>query len=414
MGRKPGPKKATRARWGTVRRQRSGNFTASYMHGGIAGVLPAVEYRATQTFESEGDARVWLARERRLIDTGDWTPPADREAARRAAERAEAAAALTLREYATRWLAEADHRPTTRVRYASLLAYYICGEPLPPKGPKGKPMRLAAVGLGDVPVTSLTRTQVASWWRGLPLKTRRASCDQAYALLRAICNAAVDEEVLSQSPVRVKGAGKPSAHRSIEPLTPAQVEAVADAMPPRWRLGVLLGAWTALRVGEVRELRRRDVDLTKGTITVSRGVSSGIGDLVVGAPKTAAGRRVVAVPAPVLTDLRSHVRDHAQLGPDGLLFWDAASGQQVSYPRWRAAFTKACAAAGVEGVRFHDLRHVGLTYAATAGATTRELQAMAGHTTAAMAMRYQAVAADHMAEVVAGLGALITSGRTPK
>jgi integrase len=37
----------------------------------------------------------------------------------------------------------------------------------------------------------------------------------------------------------------------------------------------------------------------------------------------------------------------------------------------------------------HDLRAVGATYAAQAGATTKELMARLGHTTPRMAMKYQ-------------------------
>ena len=49
-------------------------------------------------------------------------------------------------------------------------------------------------------------------------------------------------------------------------------------------------------------------------------------------------------------------------------------------------------AAGRPDLRFYDLRHTGNTYAAVAGATLKELMERAGHTTAAMAMRYQHVA----------------------
>jgi hypothetical protein len=41
------------------------------------------------------------------------------------------------------------------------------------------------------------------------------------------------------------------------------------------------------------------------------------------------------------------------------------------------------------GLRFHDLRHTGNTLAAVAGATTKELMARAGHSTADAALRYQ-------------------------
>lgn len=46
--------------------------------------------------------------------------------------------------------------------------------------------------------------------------------------------------------------------------------------------------------------------------------------------------------------------------------------------------------------------------AAVAGATIKELQRLAGHTTPAMAMRYQEVAASHMDEVVDRLGDIMS------
>ena len=390
MAVKRGRPTSHRARWGTVRRQKSGHFTASYRHGGIPGVIPSVEYFAPHTFETEGDARVWLAMERRLIDSGAWTPPADRVEAQRQVELAE----LTLAEYAGSWLAQAMIRDSTRVLYERLLRLHIL--------PK----------LGAIPLAKLDRPRVATWWRGLDHSKQR-TCDLAYSLLRTVMLAAVDDGLITENPCRVKGAGRPARRRSIEPLTPAQVQAIADGMPERWRIGVLLGAWLALRSGEVRELRRKDIVISDGAgvVKVSRGVARAGSTMTAGAPKTEAGRRTVAIPAPLLADVKRHLLDHTQLGPEGLLVWDAVTGSHVDDNSWRRAWLAACKSAGVEGYTFHSLRHTGLTYAATAGATIRELQVMAGHTTAVMAIRYQEVAADHMADVVAGLGQLIESGR---
>ncbi len=47
------------------------------------------------------------------------------------------------------------------------------------------------------------------------------------------------------------------------------------------------------------------------------------------------------------------------------------------------------AAAGRDDLRWHDLRHTGATLAAQAGATTAELQARLGHSTAAASQLYQ-------------------------
>ena len=406
-----------RSTWGTVRLKASGNYQASYRHGGIAGISPSSVYTAPMTFQTEGDARIWLETERRLIETGQWTPPAEREAALHREEKA-AADRPTVASYARHWLTTADIRPTTLARYEASLRTYICGEPLvfslrpnTRTGKRARPKVWTTHPLGDLPIADLDREQVQTWWRTLPLTERRRSCDLAYQFLRTICLAAVDDGILEANPVRVRGAGKQSRRRSIDPITPSQVQQIADAMQAEWRLGILLGAWCALRSGEIRELRRKDIDLARDLVKVTRGVvHAGQRTEHVGEPKTEAGIRNVRIPPSMIETVRAHLRDHAQLGPNGLLFW-RQDGGHVTDTEWRAAWLRACKTAGIEGVRFHDLRHVGLTYTALAGATIRELQAVAGHTTPGMALRYQEIAADHMTEVVKGLDALIVGGK---
>ena len=388
-----------RSKWGTVRLKPSGNYQASYRYGGTPGVSLSAVYYAPTTFQTEGDARAWLASERRLIESGEWTPPAARLAAQRAAEEARLHSE-TLREYATRWLEQDDLRPSTRARYDKLLRYYVYGDEIPAwRGRKAR--TVTKRGLGEVRMAELTGPRIAAWWRSLPLDEYRRSCDLAYQLLRTICRAAVEEdEIMPEMPKRVAGAGRPSTRRTVEPLTPSRVQAIADAMRPKaWRLGTLLAARCALRSGEVRELRRKDIDTGKGVIHVRRGVIRAGATVVVGDPKTDAGRRDVLVPPSLLPDVEAHLRDYAQPGPEGLLFY-STNGGQADDRTWRAAFQAACKTAGVFGYVFHDLRHVALTWDAQAGATVRELQARAGHTTAAAALRYQEVASSHLARVV--------------
>ena len=61
---------------------------------------------------------------------------------------------------------------------------------------------------------------------------------------------------------------------------------------------------------------------------------------------------------------------------------------------------------GEPDMRVHDLRHVGATLAAQAGATTKELMRRLGHTTSAMAMRYQIAAAERDAAIAERLSEL--------
>ncbi len=56
-------------------------------------------------------------------------------------------------------------------------------------------------------------------------------------------------------------------------LTPAQVEALADAMgsvAPRYRALVWLGCYAGPRIGELQALRWKDLDFLRRTVTISR------------------------------------------------------------------------------------------------------------------------------------------------
>jgi integrase len=72
---------------------------------------------------------------------------------------------------------------------------------------------------------------------------------------------------------------------------------------------------------------------------------------------------------------------------------------------WRPAVQRL----GLEGLRFHDLRHTAATLAAAAGATTKELMERMGHTSPAVALRYQHVMADRQAALAAALDGLARS-----
>ena len=70
-----------------------------------------------------------------------------------------------------------------------------------------------------------------------------------------------------------------------------ELEALTEAMPPRYRLLVQLAAWCALRFGELTELRRGDVDTRAGVIRVRRAVVLVDGRFVIKEPRSEAGIR---------------------------------------------------------------------------------------------------------------------------
>ena len=78
-----------------------------------------------------------------------------------------------------------------------------------------------------------------------------------------------------------------------------------------------------------------------------------------------------------------------------------ASNRALSHP-WHKART----AIGRPDLRFHDLRHSGLTWSAATGASVAELMRRAGHASQAAALRYQHATDDRdrvLADALAGL-----------
>jgi integrase len=71
----------------------------------------------------------------------------------------------------------------------------------------------------------------------------------------------------------------------------------AEQMPPRYRALVLVAAFGGLRWGELAGLRRKRIDLERSTVTVAEQLVEVNGAFSVGPPKSAAGRRTVALPA---------------------------------------------------------------------------------------------------------------------
>lgn len=83
---------------------------------------------------------------------------------------------------------------------------------------------------------------------------------KAYRLLHAILETAADDKLVRRNPCRIDGAGKEESDER-EVVSLPVVFAVADAVPVRYRVLVLLATFGSLRLGELVGLRRENVDL---------------------------------------------------------------------------------------------------------------------------------------------------------
>lgn len=339
--------------FGTLRRLPSGRWQARYRDPANGRLVSA-----PQTFLTRANASAWLSGVEADVARGCFVDPN--------------AGDVCLREYADRWLDQRILRPRTVELYRGLLDHHILPH------------------LGDVQLGKLTPLTVRGWHSRLAKagKPGAITISKAYRLLKTICSTAVEDELIVRNPCNLKGAAvERSKERPV--LTMAQIDALIDAIDPRYRGMILLGSWCGLRLGELLALTRCDVDLVNGLVHITKAAAElKSGERVVGPPKTAAGIRKVAIPPHVLPGLEAHIDAFTGPLPDDLVFV-GTKGQPVRrgslYTAWQAAVKDA----GLEGTHFHDLRHTGATLAAMTGASTKELMSRLGHASSLAALRYQ-------------------------
>jgi integrase len=142
------------------------------------------------------------------------------------------------------------HRPTTATRVASLISKHI-------DGTKISSMRLAAVRPSQVQARVRYRSQVLSPGALLLL----------VALLRSIFAAAVQDRLVASQPRDTLSLPRSERER-IVPLSVAQVQALAQAMPTRSKAMVITHAGLGLRIAELLALRVQDVEFPRRTVRI--------------------------------------------------------------------------------------------------------------------------------------------------
>jgi hypothetical protein len=217
---------------------------------------------------------------------------------------------------------------------------------------------------------------------------------------------------LTENPVHIKGAGGVPRSTQIHPAPLDELAVITAAMPDELRLAVQVGAWCALRYGEVFELRRKDIDTVAGVVHVRRGVVWTKGMVTNDRPKTSAGVRDVTIPPHLMPMVTDHLERHVEKRREGLLFYDR-HGRNLRPADFQGVWHAARSAAGRDDLKFHHLRHTGAVLAAQSGATLADLMGRPGHTTPAMAMIYQHTAADRDRLIADRLSQIALGNQSP-
>ena len=168
-------------------------------------------------------------------------------------------------------------------------------------------------------------------------------------------------------------------------LAPDELERLIFAAPRHLVPIIKIAALTGMRMGEILGLMWEDVAPDGGSVRLTR-------------TKTGEARTVFLCGAAraVLVELRTKARGSFVFHHGGRRFTYINNG-------WR----KALRLAGIDDFRFHDLRHTFASHMVMSGADLPTVQAMLGHKTITMTMRYSHLSARHIREAVAKLDEVV-------
>lgn len=165
-------------------------------------------------------------------------------------------------------------------------------------------------------------------------------------------------------------------------LSVGDVRRIADGIDSHFRLAVLVMGHMGLRLGEIAALRRQDVDLVAGKLSVRRTATTaskahlGGGERgQAGPPKTRSGVRTLEIPAPMLPLFGAHL---ATLKGDRLFTMKAGGKFEPANFRNRY-FKPTVDSLDLAGTVPHDLRHSAASVMLEGGMSAAAVARYLGH-----------------------------------
>jgi integrase len=160
-------------------------------------------------------------------------------------------------------------------------------------------------------------------------------------------------------------------------FSPAEIVDLTEAIHARYPGAGVRGRLRRPADRGLAGLRPSRVDLLAGAVTVAESLAEVKGKLIAGPSKTRAGRRTVGLPPFVVRELETHL---AAVERPGSHVFTAPGGGRCGVPGLRARiWVLATEAAGLQGLRIHDLRHTAVVLWIAAGATPKEVAVRGAH-----------------------------------
>ena len=273
---------------------------------------------------------------------------------------------MTLREYIAHWQEAYDRhqsRPTTYAAHNYVFKNHI----LP--------------GLGDIPLSELTSEMVGEFLEerrrfgnhrpgssGLGEETMR----HIHRLLQQCLDQAIRDGLITENPAKSFHYRKSTTVKA-DIMTPLEMEDYLDAAEQLGYLPMfMLALTTGIRQGELIALKWSDLDMKKRTLTIAENRAVVRRELVEYGDQT----RTIAL-TPEVIDLL--IMEHAKHPNSPLMFMHPATQRTYSPQMVRRMHNEIIKEAGLDHIRFTDLRHTCAVLSLRNGVETKELTRMLGH-----------------------------------
>ncbi|MCL2300838.1 MAG: site-specific integrase [Firmicutes bacterium] len=282
--------------------------------------------------------------------------------------------AYTLAEWIDIWyenFIKPNLRETTRNQYESFIRHHI------------KPY------IGDISLTKLSSLDLQKLYNklktsgriqtdhalpnpGLSAKTVRS----IHMMLSSCLEKAVAERLIQTNPAHGCSI-PPKEKREMKIIPPEQIgRFLTEAERAGYLAMFYLELTSGLRRGELLALLWTDVDIANCAISVSKQVIRVNGELKVLPPKTQNAVRKIVLPKQTIDLL---IAEHERHPDHPLLFPSPKTGTYLDPPAVARKMKTLLARAGIDEIRFHDLRHTFATLSLQNGVDVKTLSHTLGH-----------------------------------
>jgi len=336
----------------------------------------------------KGDASRRLTELLNSVNKGVYTPPGK----------------LTVAEYLQNWLngyVKTNCAPRTAESYQSIIELHLLPD------------------LGNTLLSQLRPQAIQTYYAKACDTLSAKSVLYHHRILKHALKYAVRQGYLGRNPCDLVDPPKPQK-KTMRTLMPQELESLLEVASDNQFYPVIYTAVsTGVRQAELLALRWRDIDFDSASILVSRALYKRRGLCEFKEPKTAHSRRRVSMTPKLAAYLRDYKGEKESVAlhlghlprPDDLVFANI-EGKPLDPCVLSHNFARIAKRAGLENLRFHDLRHTFASLMLLRGAKPKVISEALGHASVAFTMDVYSHIIDGMqSEAMALLDGILPAGK---